>query len=57
MTAFSRNLLSAKANQASESGLVAKKGGKTTVFSFCYWASPLAMSRQGPPLLQEDEDD
>jgi hypothetical protein len=56
MTAFSRNLLSAKSNQASESGLVAQKGGKITVFFFCYWASPLAMSRLGPPLMQEDED-
>ncbi len=38
-------------------GLVAQKGDKTTVFSFSCWASPLAMSRLGPPLLQEDEDD
>jgi hypothetical protein len=33
MMAFSRNLLSAKANQAT--GLAAENGGNVTVFSFC----------------------
>jgi hypothetical protein len=37
-TAFLQNLLSAKVNQAA--GLAAQKGGKMTVFSFCYGVSP-----------------